>query len=199
MLGLISTLAISHKPPDPRDHTQLLAISLFVLSGVLLAVFLAWVLGLRLPRNKPGVDGDLTDSDQAVATNAELIVELLRAATPRELTEGNWLAWLHEDPEDPNVSASEDLERYLTVLRNVYEDALTAAPADGNIYLALARSHCLIRSLVEDLALVCARVDKVQSDACTRDQATIISTRTTMLVATLLGTFGGALFAAFGH
>jgi hypothetical protein len=192
----LGVLAAAGSKTQPSHHTELFTISLFVLSGVLFVVLLAWVLGLRLPRHKAHADRALIDPDQAIVANAELIVGLLRSATPQQPTEGNWLAWLHESP---SASATEDLERFLTVMQNVYEDALTTALPDGNTYLALARSHCLIMGLVDDFATVCTRLDKLTNEACTREQVTIISMRATILVATLLCTFGGALFAASSH
>lgn len=184
-----ASLLIFSAGSSPTRHEDsspdLIAYALLILSGV---IFLAlamqavyFLIRRREHQNAVGHNGmSICASD--MVDNTELVVTLLRHAVPGEL-----LAYLDKEA----ISFDGDLERFLTVLQNPYEDDLRPANSDGNAYLALARTHRAICAVIDDVDQLHARVTAMSTGVVTRDQASIIATRTMVSGALLACAIGG--------
>jgi hypothetical protein len=188
--GSWSVLAAAKSALDSgSDRTDLIAYGLFALCAIaLVIVFLLWFYGmpkrsreLALAQPAEGASVSLDD----VNINAELVIALLRAASPNEV-----LKWIDGDPASHTLG---QLNQFLTLLRRPYENDLRGAAADGNTYLALARSHVTMAALVDDVEQLCTRLHTLESNAITHERVSITATKTTFTVVALLCAFGGTL------
>jgi len=189
---ILSVAAAVKAVPESRVNgsSDLVAYGLFLLSGVLLiGIVVYWVTILIRKRRRltsDQVNGSSVCPEDMTA-NTELVVALLRNAVP-----GNTLAYLDKE----STQFDGDLQRFLTIYQRPYELDLQAAAADGNTYLALARSQRATVALIEDVERLCERVEDLNHRTITKDHVSVVAAKTMIGGLVLLCTLGGLVIGA---
>lgn len=189
---ILSVAAAVKAVPESRveSSSDLVAYGLFFLSAVLLVGILVYwatiLIRKRRRLNANPVNGSSVCPED-MAANTELVVALLRKAAP-----GTLLAYLDNE----STQFDGDLQRFLTILKSPYETELRAAAADGNTYLALARSQRATVALIEDVERLCERVEDLNHRTITKDHVSVVAAKTMIGGLVLLCTIGGLVIGA---